>query len=384
MTTTLSTPRVRTPWGAILSLGLGTAVLVTSEFLPAGVLTRIAAELHVTPGVAGWSVAATAIAGAVTAPTIPLLLPRADRRLVLIGLLVLGAVSDVVVALTPNFALLLVARLLLGMAVAGFWSFSFGVGVHAAPTRARTVSTVNSLGVSVATIVGVPVSSLVGDVLEWRLAFAGTAVLCLVAALVLALTVPSTPAHPAAGLRMLAAALRNRLLVAGVGAVGLTALASFLAYPFIRLAIERVAPDGSAWLLLIWGLGGLVGNLIAGFAVRRLRLLAAIAPVVLAAALAGTIAAPSPGVLVAAIALWGVAFNTVPVFATLWVTRAEPEHAESAMSLNVTAFQIAITIGAAVGGALLDAQGLVAPFGVAVVVALLAGALFAVLRLPRR
>src|SRR5690348_491899 len=82
-------------WAPVAALSLGIAALVTSEFLPAGVLPTMAADLDVSEGVAGLAVAATAVAGAATAPSIAVILPRTDRRKVLIGFLACATVSDV-------------------------------------------------------------------------------------------------------------------------------------------------------------------------------------------------------------------------------------------------------------------------------------------------
>ena len=186
---------VRT-WAPIVALSLGIMTLVASEFLPASVLPTMAADIGVREGVAGLAVAATAAAGALTAPTIAVVLPRADRRNVLIGLLIAATVSNLVVAVTPSFAVLLVGRLILGVAIAGYWSLAFGAGVSTRPGRDHVVSTSLSLGVSVATIVAVPVASLAGDAIGWRAVFLGAAVLSALSAAAVAATLPSVPAHP--------------------------------------------------------------------------------------------------------------------------------------------------------------------------------------------
>ena len=170
-----SADAVRT-WAPIVALSLGIMTLVASEFLPASVLPTMAADIGVREGVAGLAVAATAAAGALTAPTITVVLPRADRRNVLIGLLIAATVSNVVVAVTPSFAVLLVGRLILGVAIAGYWSLAFGAGVSTRPGRDHVVSTSLSVGVSVATIVAVPLASLAGDAIGWRAVFVGAAV----------------------------------------------------------------------------------------------------------------------------------------------------------------------------------------------------------------
>jgi DHA1 family purine ribonucleoside efflux pump-like MFS transporter len=374
----------RPSWTPIVALAAAMAMLVASEFLPASVLPALAADVGVSEGVAGLAVAATAIAGAITAPSIAVLLPRTDRRSMLVGLLVAGAVANLVVAVAPNFAVLLVGRLLLGVAIAGAWSFAFGAGVHAMRGRDRAVSSAIAFGVSLATVVGVPVAALVGDRIGWRAAFGGAAVLTAVTAAGIARALPPVPAHPGAGIGMLREALRHRRLLAGVGCIVLVAFGNFAAYPYIRIATERLDPGATTWLLIAWGAGGVAGTILAGVVATRLRLLAASAPVLLGVSLVLAATADSLPLLAAAIVLWGLSFNMIPVATQLWVSRVESERIESAMSLQVTAFQVAITLGSAVGGALLDAYGVATPFVIGAAAAVAAGLGFALLRIPAR
>jgi predicted MFS family arabinose efflux permease len=379
---TLASP-ARTTWTPLVALTSGIAMLVASEFLPASVLPALAADIGVSEGTAGLAVAATAIAGAFTAPSIAVLLPRADRRKVLLGLLATAALSNLAVAVAPSFAVLLVGRLLLGIAISGYWSFAFGVGTHAVPGKDRLVSSAISFGVSLATVLGVPLGSLVGDAVGWRTAFGGAAVLCAISAVALAVALPSVPAHPTAGLRMLREALRNKRLMAGIGCVVLVAFGNFAAYPYIRLAIDRVEPSATTWMLLAWGVGAVAGTVVAGMLARWLRPLAAVVPIALGVALLLTAAAPSVPVLTVAVVLWGFTFNMVPVITQLWGSRVEPERTESAMSLIVTAFQVAITVGSALGGALLDGNGVRSLLMVGAGAAVAAGLGWAFLRIPR-
>ncbi|MDX6744217.1 MFS transporter [Actinocorallia sp. A-T 12471] len=370
-------------WPPLAALASGIGALVASEFLPASVLPAMAADVGVSEGVAGLAVAATAIAGAVTAPSIAVLLPRTDRRTVLVGLLVASVVANLAVAVAPGFAVLLLGRLVLGVAIAGFWSFAFGAGTHAVPGRDHTVSTSIALGVTVATIAGIPLASLAGDEIGWRGVFVGAALLSALAAVAVAVTLPPVPAHPSAGLAMLRKALANRRLMAGVLGVVLVAFGNFAAYPFIRVVIEKVDAGSTTWLLLAWGVGGLVGNLAAGRLAGRLRAVVTVAPLLLGVSLLITVTADATALLAVAVVLWGLAFNMVPVATQLWVTRVEPERAESAVALQVTAFQVAITLGSASGGVLLDAHGVTAALLLGAAAAVAAGVLFALLRVPR-
>lgn len=381
---TVPSSRLRAGWPPVLALALGIGTVVASEFLPASVLPEMAREVGVSKGTAGLAVSATAVAGAITAPLIAVVLPRTNRRTVLAALLLAALVSNVAVALTPGFALLLAARVLLGVGLAGYWSFAFNAGIEAMPGRDHVVSTSLAFGVSIATVVGVPLASVVGDAVGWRTTFAAAAVLSALATLVVVATLPSVPAHPSAGLSMLGQALRNPRVVLGIVLVALAVLGNFVAYPYIRVAIGEIAPHATGYVLLAWGVGGMVGNLAAGRFAHHLRTLVSAAPIALGVSLALTATASSLPVLVAAVVLWGMAFNALPVATQLWMTRTEPERTESALSLQVMAFQTAITAGAAGGGALLDNYGVTTVLVVGAVVAGVAGVGFGVVRAPAR
>lgn len=381
----LATDPAPPPRPAITALALagGTAVLVGSEFVPAGVLPLLAHDLHVSEGRAGLAVAATALAGAVTAPTIASALPRVDRRRVLLGLMVLALISNALVAVAPTLGVLLVGRVLLGVAVAGYWTFTFGVGL-AVTGRPALVSTAMSLGTSVATIVGVPLASTLGDRIGWRAVFGGLIVATAASGLALARVIPSVPAHPGAGPEMMRQVLGNPRLLAGAAMVALVAFGNFAAYPYIRVALHSVTPSAVAVLLLLWGIGGLIGNLAGGWLSSRLQLGVVLAPVILAAGLIAMTAHPNAAVVAGAVLAWGVGFNMVPVTTQLWVSRIEPRRVESAVALQVTAFQVAITIGAVVGGAIVDHRDVWTAMAVGAVAAAIAAAGFGAIRLVPR
>jgi DHA1 family purine ribonucleoside efflux pump-like MFS transporter len=105
--------------------------------------------------------------------------------------------------------------------------------------------------------------------------------------------------------------------------------------------------------------------------------------VLLGAGLVLAAVAPSAPLFAVGIVVWGLAFNMVPVATQLWVTRVDPKHAESAIVLQVTAFQVAITLGSAVGGAIVDAHPVRTVLLVSAAFALASGIGFSLLRAPR-
>ena len=144
-------------WLAVVSLGLGIFTLVASEFLPASLLSPIAADLGITEGAAGQLVTATSLIGVVGGPLVVSALPGVNRRWVMAGLTSLAIASNVLVALAPAFGLMLAGRLLLGIALSGFWAMSLAVTAQLVPAdRLGRAMTVVNTGVSLATIAAVP------------------------------------------------------------------------------------------------------------------------------------------------------------------------------------------------------------------------------------
>src|SRR4051812_39134799 len=159
-------------WPAIASLGLGVFGLVTAEFLPASLLTAMATDLGVSAGAAGQAVTATALVGAVAAPSIPVLTRRLDRKLVMLVLTMLLVLSNAIAATASSLLVLLVARVLLGVALGGFWSMAAALAMRLVPEQlfARAMS-IFLTGVSIATVCAAPIGAWMGELWGWRSAF---------------------------------------------------------------------------------------------------------------------------------------------------------------------------------------------------------------------
>ncbi|TIW73858.1 MAG: MFS transporter, partial [Mesorhizobium sp.] len=155
-----SQERSEPAWGAVVSLALGVFGLVTAEFLPASLLTRLAQDLGVSEGAAGQAVTATAVVGAIAAPTMAIVTKRLDRRLVMWMLTVLLIVSNLLAAFASSLTMLLLARVVLGVALGGFWSMSAAMALRLVPMRLmpRAMSIILT-GVSVATVTAAPVGA---------------------------------------------------------------------------------------------------------------------------------------------------------------------------------------------------------------------------------
>ncbi|WP_164234607.1 MFS transporter [Microbacterium hydrocarbonoxydans] len=361
--TAVTTPAERMRYGGLIALMMMGFLLVTAEFLPNGVLTEMADGLGVTPGQAGQTVTVTALVGLVVAPTIGLIFPRLDRRSLLVWMALAAGVSNLVVAIAPNLLIVLIARFLLGAAISAFWSMSITVAAAlAGPERLGRGVMFTSAGVSLATVAGVPLGVMLAELVDWRAVFAIASGLMLLLAVALRAALPSVPAAEASSLRLLVDTLRRPGI--GLGMVGhvLVVLGHFLAYTYVRLALERIpGVDASTIvvLLALFGLGGLVGNIVIGLVIdRSFAFFAVFAPVVIAASvlsmllLSGTVL----GVAVVVLA-WGFFFSSWLIVVNTWVGHRMPDRLEAGGSLVVVGFQAAITLAAGVGGLLVDTLG---------------------------
>ncbi|TJV93053.1 MAG: MFS transporter, partial [Mesorhizobium sp.] len=117
----------RAAWGAVLSMALCVSVLIASEFMPVSLLTPIAVDLGTTEGRTGQAISISGAFAVLTSLFVASLTRRIDRKLVLTGFTVLLIVSGLAVTFAPNFALLMVGRALLGVAIGGFWSMSTSI-----------------------------------------------------------------------------------------------------------------------------------------------------------------------------------------------------------------------------------------------------------------
>ena len=139
-------------WGAVVSMMLGVFGLVTAEFLPASLLTPMARDLGVTEGVAGQAVTATATVALITSLLVATVTRRLDRRIVLLAFSILLIASNLLVAYAPSLAAVLAGRVLLGIAIGGFWTMSAATAMRLVPDALvpRALSIMFS-GVSLAT-----------------------------------------------------------------------------------------------------------------------------------------------------------------------------------------------------------------------------------------
>lgn len=357
-------PATRSAWLAVGSIAVGTFAMVSTEFMPIGLLTDIARGLNVSDGTAGLMITMPGVLAAFAGPALIVASGRLDRRTVLIALTLLLIGSNLLSAFAPNFATMLVARLMLGLAVGGFWTFAPAAATQLVPdaSKARAMSLVLA-GVSAATVLGVPAGSWLGSMFGWRASFAVTGALAAAVLLVQLWLLPAIPPQRAIGARDLLTPLTRRMAQVGLLAVLFFIAGHFGAYTYLKPLLQQVfgLPDsGVSTLLLVYGAVGFIGTFLGGSlvarSVRGTTLLAALmlATALLLSTLIGTGMVAGAVVVV----IWGVAFGLIPVALTGWMMEAVPDAQEAGQALLVTGFQVAIASGALIGGLMVDSRGI--------------------------
>ncbi|PAU75482.1 MFS transporter [Halomonas salipaludis] len=370
--------RARPAWGAVISMALGVFGLVTAEFLPASLLTPMAADLGITEGMAGQAVTVTAAVALLTSLLISTATRRFDRRHVLLGFSMLLVASNLVVAFAPNLTILLFGRVLLGLALGGFWTMSIATMMRLVPEDLvpRGLSIMFS-GVSAATIAAAPLGSYFGDLLGWRDVFRLAALLGVLALAAQLMTLPRMAPTGLTRLRTLFDVLMRPRIGVGMLAAALVFTGHFAFFTYIRPFLETVTGvgvNGVATILLGFGVANFLGNYLGGWMVERNLRLTMIAMPLLMGALGVSLVLleSTPATDAALVAMWGLAFGAIPVAWSTWLTRTVPDEAESASGLLVAAINLAIATGAAVGGLIFDLGGALNVFAASGAVLLLA------------
>jgi DHA1 family purine ribonucleoside efflux pump-like MFS transporter len=338
----------------------------------------MARDLLVSDGIAGQAVTATAVVGAIAGPAIVVGTSRFDRRWILWGLTILLVISDLLAAGAGNLPMLLFSRVLLGVALGGFWSMAAALAMRLVPEdlMPRAMAVVLT-GVSLATVCAAPVGAWIGDHWGWRMAFIVAAVAAAAALTAQVVTVPSLPPTSRATLGAFLTLLKRPRMRHGLAIVALVVSAHFAAFTYVRPFLEQVPHmnvGAISLVLLAFGVGGFFGNLAGGFLAERSErtAVASASGLIAAASLVLVVLGVSTGFSGSATALWGFAFGGLPVAAQTWINRAAPDLAESAGGLLLMAFQVAIATGAVFGGFLVDGFGPRGPIAYCAIAAALA------------
>jgi DHA1 family inner membrane transport protein len=359
-------------------LTLSAFAIGTAEFVIAGVLPQVAGSLGISEGQAGNLITAYALAIVLGGPILTLWLARFEKRRVLIGLMALFIAGNLIGAITTNYTLLLISRMIAGLTQGPFYGIGAVVATRLVPDKLAGQAVGQMFaGLTLANVLGVPLGTWIGNALGWNMTFLVISALGLIATLAIAVFVPaqgrdgSTP-----DIRGQLVAFRDRNLIASLAITALGWVGFMTFYGYIA-PVARVAGFGAAdltWVLVVVGVGLVIGNTLGGrTADANLRLSLILWPAAMIASLivAGFVA-PFKWPFLAAAFVFGIAsFANVPPMQmrVMKFGKAAPELAATA---NISAFNIANALGGLIGGVILDSSfgASTIPFAAAVVPAI--------------
>ncbi|MFW0764659.1 purine ribonucleoside efflux pump NepI [Trabulsiella odontotermitis] len=372
----------RANWSAVFAVAFCVACLITVEFLPVSLLTPMAQDLGITEGVAGQSVTTTAFVAMFASLFITHIIGKTDRRYVVILFAVLLTLSCLLVSFSNSFALLLLGRACLGLALGGFWAMSASLTMRLVPPRVvpKALSVIFG-AVSIALVIAAPLGSFLGGIIGWRNVFNGAALMGLLCIVWVVKALPSLPGETAQQQNMFGLLKRPGVL-AGMIAIFMAFAGQFSFFTYIRPVYMTLAGfdvDGLTLVLLSFGIASFIGTSLSSVILKRsVKATLACAPLVLALSAVTLMFWGNDKVVASAVAIiWGFAFALVPVGWSTWITRSLSDQAEKAGSIQVAVIQLANTCGAAVGGFALDHFGLLSPLALSGTLMLLTALLVA-------
>jgi DHA1 family inner membrane transport protein len=377
----------------LIALALGGFGIGLTEFTIMGLLPEVAADFGVSEAAAGWLITGYALAVIVGALGLTAATTRLPRKRVLLGLLVLFVIGNAISALAPTYSVMMAGRIVAALCHGAF--FGIGAVVAAdlvAPARKAGAVAIMFTGLTAANVLGVPLGTFIGQQFGWRATFWSITVIGLVAFVgVLALVPQDRGRHVPTRLRDEVGALRDRQVWLSMAVTVLGFGGMFGAFTYIAYTLTEVTGFASStvpWLLVLFGAGLLVGNVLGGrFADRALDrslivILAGLVLVLVGFALAAT----SPwGTVVMIFLMGGFGFATVPGLQTRVMSYAA-QAPSLASAGNIAAFNLGNALGALAGGLTIGAGlGYTSPIwaGAAITAAALAVMVVAARTAPR-
>jgi predicted MFS family arabinose efflux permease len=369
---------------ALYALAVATFAIGTTEFVIVGLIPGMAVDLGVSVPVAGLLVSLYALSITVGTPIFSALTGRFPRRGLIIALMAIFTASNLAAALAPNYAALLAARIVMGVAHGVF----FGVGATVATSlvpKSKSGSAVAVMmgGLTVAMVIGVPLGSWIGQMFTWRVPFFIVTAMGAVALLGLIWQLPRNIEQPApASFWSQIGLLTNKRLALMYLLTSISFGGTFIVFTFlapILTDITGVAESTVGIALLLFGGATVVGNFAGGrltdaIGTRRSMTVLLVGLIVSFGLI--PVAIHNATAILAVIAVWGVfAFAIPPVMQAGVVTVAEevaPGAIGTASGMNIAAFNLGISSGSFIGGRLLEGPGLMMTPYAAIVMAVLA------------
>lgn len=254
-------------------LALGAFGIITTEFGVIGILPTLSKEFNVSIDTAGWLLSAFALTVAVTGPFTNMLTAKVNRKVIMCIVLGIFVLSNLLSAFSPNFTILMIARILPAFLHPVFWAVSMSVAAkQAGPKEAPKAIAIVMSGLSIATVLGVPLTTYAADLFNWQASFYIAGIVNLIAFTGLALMIPSMPVKKESSVQNQLSELRNPMIWARMITTLIVIAGMFASYGYLAEYLGRISQmDGTeiSIMLLVFGGAGILGNWLTGIALSK-------------------------------------------------------------------------------------------------------------------
>ncbi|MDN8591409.1 MFS transporter [Paenibacillus sp. 11B] len=345
----------------IYLLALGATVVGTAESIITGILDMVATDINVSIGLAGQLVSMYSIAYAVGTPILIAITSKTDRKKLLFIALLTFIIGNIIAVLSPNFTILMISRVILGVSAGVFAVVALGIAAQIAPPEKRgsAIGTI-LMGTSLALVVGLPIGTLIGEYMGWRWIFAILGIITIIPIIAIVKALPKMSGQETIPLSKQLAILKDFKVISGILAslffiTGYSVVSTYIA-PLLR---ENAGLNSNTISLVLLGMGlmAVVGARVGGYGADKWGIARTLIVSLLIHAIALfflPLAAVTFGGAMFILALWMLgAWTTAPAQQFYLVTMA-PKSAEIILSLNSSAFHLGVALGAGLGGVVVE------------------------------
>jgi predicted MFS family arabinose efflux permease len=355
---------MRVFWLALAAFAIG-----TESFVLAGLLPVISRDLHIPVAVTGQLITAYALTYAIGSPVLAVAFHNVDRKATLVTALAIFIFANVMAVCAPSFRSLMLARIVMaiGTGLCTPTALSVAVAISPIERRGRAVASVMT-GLTLATVLGMPIGTLIGNQISWRAPFVLAATIAALALLGIVMQMPR-------GLSVITATLGQRLAIAVKSDVCLAlltttfwAMGGFTLFTYLTVPLRQIGytPTLISFILFAYGAAGAFGNTVGGYFADRLG-----TGRTAGCGLAGTAIALGAFSLIlkcadaehvrylapAPIILWGFCSWSINPSQATSISRSVPHVAPIALSLNSSFMNLGFALGSSLGGIVLSASG---------------------------
>lgn len=350
----------RNAWLAIIAIALGAFSISLAEFLPVGLLYEISRSFDVSEGTAGITVTSTSILAAIAGPILTIAIGRLDRRVVVLGLSLLLIVSNVLSMSTTHFFVLVIARIILGLSVGGFWAVAMTAQAKLVPQEKVAKATSIVLGgFGIGTVISVPLASFMAAHFDLRNVFMVGCILAIAVFIIQLILQPRIPMEQGVRGKDFLELLKMRKVITVFVIAILVVGGQFAAYTYITPFFQQVTGTGPSLLsaiLLVYGIVSFLSNFAAGFiAERSLKgLLVGTVVIFLISLLGISLFGHNVVISIIAFIIWAIAWGMAPLGLQLLVFSTAGNAIEAMSPIYVGIYQLSVSLGALIGGLAVD------------------------------